>query len=174
MTLMETLYKEHDEIWAFTEQMTQKCIDLMEHNIFDADSFRADIAYIRTYADATHHKKEEDLLFRAMLDELGQVAENLIRHGMLVEHDQARLYVMELETRPTVLLHLSWKSSRRRWTMFICCAATLRRKTVQSIPLLSVHCLPTPCASWKHSFNLNGITHNKTGRHKRVCLLFLH
>ena len=94
MTLMETLYKEHDEIWAFTEQMTQKCIDLMEHNVFDADSFRADIAYIRTYADATHHKKEEDLLFRAMLDELGQVAENLIRHGMLVEHDQARLYVM--------------------------------------------------------------------------------
>ena len=38
------------------------------------------------------------MLFRAMLDELGQVAENLIRHGMLVEHDQARLYVMELET----------------------------------------------------------------------------
>lgn len=97
MTLMETLYQEHDEIWAFTEQMTEKCIALMEHNVFDADSFRADITYIRTYADATHHKKEEDLLFRAMLDELGPVAENLIRHGMLVEHDQARLYVMELE-----------------------------------------------------------------------------
>lgn len=97
MTLMETLRKEHDEIWAFTERMTEQCIALMEQNTFDADVFRADIAYIRTYADATHHKKEEDLLFHAMLEELGPMAENLIRHGMLVEHDQARLYVMELE-----------------------------------------------------------------------------
>ena len=137
MTLMETLYKEHDEIWAFTEQMTQKCIDLMEHNVFDADSFRADIAYIRTYADATHHKKEEDLLFRAMLDELGQVAENLIRHGMLVEHDQARLYVMELETAVNAYDGLCSSAAPphrkgKRCNLSLCRACTVSRHHAQA------------------------------------------
>lgn len=97
MTLMETLRKEHDAIWQFTEQMEQQCLALMQEDVFDAQAFYKDVDYIRTYADAEHHKKEEDLLFRAMLDKLGPMAVNLIRHGMLVEHDQARLFVFELE-----------------------------------------------------------------------------
>ena len=42
-------------------------------------------------------QKEEKILFQAMMERLGTVAVNLIQHGMLVEHDLARLHVMELE-----------------------------------------------------------------------------
>lgn len=97
MELIKTLYQEHDEIWQFTEQVQQMCLDLMEQNIFDENAFREAIRFIREFADKEHHQKEERLLFRAMTDELGSVAVNLIKHGMLVEHDQARLYVADLE-----------------------------------------------------------------------------
>lgn len=95
--LIEALLKEHEEISRFSEKLEQRCIALMEENEFCADVFREDIAFIRTYADEQHHKKEEDLLFRAMLEEIGQAAVPAIRQGMLVEHDMGRMYVGELE-----------------------------------------------------------------------------
>ena len=97
MTLMETLYDEHEKIAAFIETLQQKCVALMEHGTFDAQEFYDAIRHIREYADKEHHQKEERLLFRAMVKELGPAAENLVQHGMLVEHDMARLTVSELE-----------------------------------------------------------------------------
>ena len=52
---------------------------------------------IKNYADGYHHKKEEDLVFRAMLDHLGELAEKLITSGMLVEHDLARYERMMID-----------------------------------------------------------------------------
>ena len=101
MELVKTLLQEHDEIWAFTERMQQMCVDFMENNQFDEQAFRQAIQFIREFADKEHHQKEERLLFRAMTDELGSLAVNLIQHGMLVEHDQARLYVSDLEQAVT-------------------------------------------------------------------------
>lgn len=95
--LIEALLKEHEEISRFSERLEERCIALMEENAFCADAFREDIAFIRTYADEQHHKKEEELLFHAMLEEIGQAAVPAIRHGMLVEHDMGRMYVGELE-----------------------------------------------------------------------------
>ncbi|MBS5144430.1 MAG: hemerythrin domain-containing protein [Butyricicoccus pullicaecorum] len=95
--LIEALLEEHEEISRFCERLERRCIALMEENEFDVYAFRTDIAFIRSYADARHHKKEEVLLFQAMLDELGAVAVPSVKNGMLVEHNMGRLYVMQLE-----------------------------------------------------------------------------
>ena len=95
--IIQVLVDEHEKIYAFTEELERKCIDFMENDVFDIDASRQDIRFIRVFADARHHKKEEDILFRAMLEKLGRIAENLVRHGMLVEHDTARLHVYEWE-----------------------------------------------------------------------------
>ena len=63
----------------------------------DMEYFRNAVSFIRNFADKAHHQKEEKILFQAMMERLGTVAVNLIQHGMLVEHDLARLHVMELE-----------------------------------------------------------------------------
>ncbi|MBO8462693.1 MAG: hemerythrin domain-containing protein [Firmicutes bacterium] len=95
--IIETLREEHDEIEKFIEALRVKCIAFMEHNEVNLQDFKDAVQFIRTYADLRHHQKEEKILFKAMLDHLGTVAVNLIQHGMLVEHDLARLHVMELE-----------------------------------------------------------------------------
>ena len=101
MTLMETLYDEHEKIAAFIETLQQKCVALMEHGTFDAQEFYDAIRHIREYADKEHHQKEERLLFRAMVKELGPAAENLVQHGMLVEHDME--LVMDISEEITVV-----------------------------------------------------------------------
>ncbi len=95
--LIQALYEEHENISRFLDKVQQLCLDLMERDVFDPAAFREAIRFIREYADKEHHQKEERLLFQAMTDELGGVAVNLIQHGMLVEHDQARLFVADLE-----------------------------------------------------------------------------
>lgn len=97
MTLLETLYKEHENISHFIEQVQADCIEFLTQENFDVSKFHDTVDYIRTYADQEHHLKEEQYLFRAMTKELGIAAINLIQHGMLVEHDMARLLVNDLE-----------------------------------------------------------------------------
>lgn len=95
--IIEILRHEHDEIVKFIEELRQKCIKFMEYNEVNLEELKEAVTFIRTYADARHHQKEEKILFKAMTEQLGTVAVNLIQHGMLVEHDLARLHVMELE-----------------------------------------------------------------------------
>lgn len=95
--IIEKLVEEHREISDFTEKLEAKCISFMEDDIVDIEGLRQDIRFIRVVADTRHHKKEEDILFRAMLENLGKMGENLVKFGMLVEHDLARLHVKELE-----------------------------------------------------------------------------
>ncbi|NMW84285.1 hemerythrin [Peptoniphilus sp. AGMB00490] len=98
-TLKETinyLEDEHKEILIFCDRMEEKCLEILNGNV-DKEFFKNAIIFIRKYADGRHHKKEEDILFKAMLENLGPVAEKVVRGGMLVEHQMARGYVMELE-----------------------------------------------------------------------------
>lgn len=97
MHAIEVLMEEHSRILERAQALEDMCVQLMEHNAFDGAQFADTIRFIREFADATHHMKEEDILFRVMLEQLGKPAENLIRHGMLVEHDEGRHYVTELE-----------------------------------------------------------------------------
>ena len=55
------------------------------------------IDFIRNYADRFHHAKEEDVLFEALIKN-GMPRENSPIAAMLMEHDQGRAFVKNMET----------------------------------------------------------------------------
>ena len=95
---IELLVKEHENIIEFTKMIRRECTAILEGKEVDVTFFREAIEFGRNYADKQHHGKEEKILFRIMLEELGTLAEKLIRQGMLVEHDLGRYHVRELES----------------------------------------------------------------------------
>lgn len=94
---IDLLMREHENILAFTGYLRGICAGILKGEPVDTGLIRECIDFARNYADKHHHGKEEKILFRIMLENLGPVAEKLIRNGMLVEHDLGRLYVTELE-----------------------------------------------------------------------------
>jgi hemerythrin-like domain-containing protein len=95
MDAMETLMSEHrlierglDALVAFAEEATRKTSD-------DKAELGRFVTFIREFADAHHHGKEEDVLFAAMVEA------GFPRHAgpvavMLMEHDQGRAHVRVL------------------------------------------------------------------------------
>ncbi len=98
MESIDILKKEHQNILYFIEEVRRTCIEILDGKPLDVKLFYEYLEFGRYYADRHHHKKEEDILFYIMMEELGEIAEKLIRYGMLVEHDLGRLHLLELET----------------------------------------------------------------------------
>lgn len=81
-----------------------RMIDLLETRVaateigeYSTYTFYLDaVDFIRMYADKYHHAKEEDILFRALLDN-GMPRNNSPVAAMLMEHDMGRGYVKEME-----------------------------------------------------------------------------
>ena len=94
---IDLLVAEHQNILKFVGIMKSSCKDILDGKAVDIDKFRQYINFARNYADKHHHGKEEEILFKIMVDELPPVAEKLIRQGMLVEHDLGRLFMTNLE-----------------------------------------------------------------------------
>lgn len=94
---IDILMKEHENILTFTSFLRSISADILEGKPVDAPLLRECLEFARNYADKHHHGKEEKILFRIMMENMGPVAEKLIRNGMLVEHDLGRLYLSELE-----------------------------------------------------------------------------
>jgi hemerythrin-like domain-containing protein len=98
MDAIETLMNEHrvierviDGLVAFTEETERKgTTDTAELSRF--------VTFIREFADACHHGKEEDILFAAMV-EAGFPREGGPIAVMLHEHDQGRRLVAILRER---------------------------------------------------------------------------
>jgi len=95
---IEIMVAEHDNILRFNNVVRRACLGILEGKDVCAEDFRSMVEFVRNYADKYHHGKEEQILFKEMTAHLGQIGTNLITHGMLVEHDLARLYISELET----------------------------------------------------------------------------
>lgn len=94
---VELLVEEHKNIILFIDIARRECEKLISGEEVDIKLFREFIDFGRNYADKLHHGKEEQILFKVMLDELGSVANKLIKNGMYVEHDLGRLFLLELE-----------------------------------------------------------------------------
>lgn len=94
---VDVLVNEHDYILKFANAMKKKCVEVLENNEMDTDIFRKALDFVRNYADKYHHQKEEDYLFLSMQEELGELANKLIKMGMLVEHDMGRLFMQNME-----------------------------------------------------------------------------
>jgi hemerythrin-like domain-containing protein len=98
MDAIETMMSEHraiervlDALVAFAEEVQRKAAT-------DKEELGRFVTFVREYADAGHHGKEEDILFRAMVEH------GFPRNGgpiavMLQEHDQGRGLVAILRAR---------------------------------------------------------------------------
>lgn len=97
MKSINLMKQEHQNILVLLACMQYACCNILDGYPVEESDFRDMIHIARCYADQQHHGKEEQILFRAMTEQLGPVAVNLIQHGMLVEHDLGRLHITQLE-----------------------------------------------------------------------------
>lgn len=93
MYSIDILIKEHEFIIEFTNQLKAMSLCIFRKNKVDVEDFKKAIYFSKNFADKYHHQKEEKILFKVMMDTLPPVATQLIRGGMMVEHDLGRLYV---------------------------------------------------------------------------------
>ncbi len=96
MNGVKVLVEEHDNIMRMAEVMRLASLAVLEGKEVNTSDFEAMADFVINYADKHHHGKEEDILFQYMKEELGKIGENLIQHGMLVEHDLGRLHIRQM------------------------------------------------------------------------------
>ena len=96
MDSIKLMMEEHQYILRVLEVVRRACYGVMKGEEISYEDFDQMIDFIRSYADAHHHGKEEKLLFQEMVTHLGALGQKLITHGMLVEHDSGRLFIQEL------------------------------------------------------------------------------
>lgn len=94
---IDLMVAEHVNIKRMLTVIRKYCYKVLKNEDVNYEDFFQLIDFVRNYADKHHHGKEENFLFNKMMTELGPVAEKLVRHGMLVEHDLGRLHMQELE-----------------------------------------------------------------------------
>ena len=97
MNSIKLMMEEHVYILRMLEVVRKACFKVMKGETINYDDFEQMIDFIRNYADAHHHGKEEKLLFNEMVTHLGPLGNKLVTHGMLVEHDSGRLFIQELK-----------------------------------------------------------------------------
>ncbi|SCZ81699.1 hemerythrin domain-containing protein [Acidaminobacter hydrogenoformans] len=89
--------EEHRYIKRMLGVMRGYCQKVLKGETVELSDFRSMIDFVRNYADQHHHGKEEEIFFGFMLEELGVLAEKLVKMGMLVEHDLGRLLIADME-----------------------------------------------------------------------------
>lgn len=97
MNAIQIMNNEHKYITRMLKVARIMSKNILNGKEIDYDDFDLVIEFIKNYADNHHHKKEEDLLFNRMIENLGEVAEKVVKYGMIVEHDFGRLYVSDLK-----------------------------------------------------------------------------
>lgn len=97
MNNVQIMVNEHIKIKRMLNVVGNICENIFNTKNVDTNDIRKIIDFIKNYADKHHHEKEEYYLFKKMVDHLGDRGKNLITHGMLVEHNFARLYLSRLE-----------------------------------------------------------------------------
>jgi hemerythrin-like domain-containing protein len=91
MTATTALREEHEHILALIACLRAACAAAEDGDRFDAETFEAGLDFIRQYADAWHHAKEEEHLFPA-LEAAGMSREAGPIAVMLHEHALGRAY----------------------------------------------------------------------------------
>lgn len=97
MDSIRLMMEEHQYILRMLTVVRKACYRVLQGETINYADFDRMIDFIRNYADAHHHGKEEKLLFNEMVAHLGPLGNKLITHGMLVEHDLGRLFIGDLK-----------------------------------------------------------------------------
>ena len=98
MTSVEIMVNEHKQILRMVQVVRKACYAIMKGEEINYNDFEQMMDFVKNYADVHHHGKEEKFMFKKMQENLGKIGENLITHGMLVEHDLGRLHMRELRS----------------------------------------------------------------------------
>ncbi|MFV0554652.1 MAG: hemerythrin domain-containing protein [Mangrovibacterium sp.] len=93
--ITQTLKDEHQNILRVLQVAEQKCTDMEHGKAIDSDFFLRLFDFISIYADKFHHAKEEDVLFKAMLENAQHLHCNPVP-VMLYEHDEGRKFLQEM------------------------------------------------------------------------------
>ena len=97
MESIRIMVEEHSNVLRMLKVIRKICYKLLINEGFDIDDFPKIIDFVRTYTDKHHHGKQEDILFKTMEQELERLAKAGAITGMLIEHDNSRLYMTNLE-----------------------------------------------------------------------------
>lgn len=98
MSATTVLRREHDHILAMIACLRAACVSARTTGCLDEETFRAGIDFIRGYADAWHHAKEEDHLFPALIDD-GMPSDSGPIAVMLHEHGMGRAYTKQIASQ---------------------------------------------------------------------------
>ena len=90
------LEKEHENISKIIDLMKEKSIEFINTKNINVEFVKSLIFILKEYADKFHHRKEEEILFKKMQEDLGRIGEVMILNGMLVEHEIARGIIFDL------------------------------------------------------------------------------
>lgn len=96
MKAIELMNDEHKYILRMLKVVRKGCLGILNGEDVNYEDFNSMVSFIREYADDHHHKKEEKILFNEMVVHLGEIADKVVNHGMLVEHDLGRAYIRDL------------------------------------------------------------------------------
>ncbi len=94
--ITQILSDEHQIILKVIDAVNSECDELEKGKTLDISFFQKTINFIKNYADKFHHAKEEDILFKAMLENVEHLHCNPIP-VMLYEHDEGRTFVYGME-----------------------------------------------------------------------------
>jgi len=95
MTATTALRSEHDHILAMIACLRAACAAAKNDGQFDSETFGTGLDFIRNYADAWHHAKEEEHLFPAM-EGAGMPRQGGPIAVMLHEHVLGRSYARQI------------------------------------------------------------------------------
>ncbi|MBU5269012.1 MAG: hemerythrin domain-containing protein [Clostridium cochlearium] len=95
MEAIELMMEEHKNIKRMLKVVRAYSYKVLKGEEVDYNDFYKMIDFIRNYADKHHHCKEEDVLFE-IIDKQFNMKNGPIM-GMLIEHDQGRLFIRNLE-----------------------------------------------------------------------------
>jgi hemerythrin-like domain-containing protein len=95
METIDTLMSEHRLIERALDGLTVFADEVRRKSADDKDELGRFVTFIREFADAHHHGKEEDILFTAMV-EAGFPRQGGPVAVMLMEHDRGRAFVTVL------------------------------------------------------------------------------
>jgi len=95
--ITKALVEEHRLVLRMIALLEKNAPLTAEGNYRNWQFYLDGIDFIRQYADRFHHAKEEDVLFKALIDN-GMPKEHSPVAAMLMEHDQGRSFVRAMES----------------------------------------------------------------------------
>lgn len=90
---IDILHEEHENIRRFTKYIRRLCGGILEGQDIEKKTLMDCFEFMKYYADIHHHGKEEAILFKVMLENLGPIADKMVNMGMMTEHNIGRYHV---------------------------------------------------------------------------------